>query len=105
MAKFYIESGEFRAVVQADTVHHASLWAMHLAMESTVSLDDLAVSDEQLEDLQFADSVATLGPVMYASEIGFGRYERGSFATLDIMTEWNQLTMVVADLSKLIAQH
>ena len=63
-----------------------------------------SVSDEQLEDLQFADSVATLGPVMFASEIGFGRHEQGSFATLDVMTEWNQLTMVVADLSELIVQ-
>lgn len=99
MPKFYVESGEYRAIVQANSSHAAALWAMHLAMESSVPLDELELSPEQQEDLEFADAVASLGTSMFVSEIGFGRAERGTFETIEIMTEWNQLTMVLADLT------
>ena len=42
MAKYYVTSGSFRQIVQADDPQSASLWAMHLAMEQVLPLcDDL----------------------------------------------------------------
>lgn len=102
MAKYYIQSGDFQVVVQADSPLNASLWAMHLAMEEIVPCDDLEWTSTARKDLRFAPGEAKLGVDMLLSEIGFGRDEAGTFDTLDVMTEWNQLTVVVARLSEVI---
>lgn len=102
MAKFYVESGEFRAVVDAQDAKAAALWAVHLAMEETTPLDELAVSDDQLDDLAFADDVTRLGMEICMSEVGFGRIDAGLEPTLDVMAEWNQLAMVMSQLDRFV---
>lgn len=104
MAKFYVHSGDFQLIIQAESARDAALWAMHMAMEEVVPVDDLEWTSAAREDLRFTDDEAKLGMEMLLSEIGFGRDEAGNFETLDVMTEWNQLTVVVARLSELIDQ-
>lgn len=102
MAKYYVKSGDYRRVIQADSARDAALWAVHMAMESTVPLDDLQWLSERTETLHAKDDATKLGKEVSLSEIGFERNDAGRFDTLDVMTEWNQLTAVVARLSEVI---
>ena len=102
MAKYYVESGEVRLVVQAEDPRMAALWTMHTAMEQSLTLDDLDFSDDQLEDLRNVDGVAQFSRHIHVSEIGLGRSEAGLFDALEIMIEWNQLAVALARLERLI---
>ena len=102
MAKYYVESGEIRLIVQAEDPRMAALWTMHSAMEQTVSLEALDLSNDQLEDFKKMDSVAQFSRQISVSEIGLGRAEAGQFEALEIMIEWNQLAVALARLERLI---
>lgn len=102
MAKYYVESGEVRLVVQAEDPRMAALWTMHTAMEQSLTLDAVDFSDDQLEDLQNIDGVAQFSRHILVSEIGLGRSEAGRFDALEIMIEWNQLAVALARLERLI---
>ena len=102
MAKYYVESGEVRLVVQAEDPRMAALWTMHTAMEQSLTLDAVDFSDDQLEDLKNIDGVAQFSRHILVSEIGLGRSEAGRFDSLEIMIEWNQLAVALARLERLI---
>ena len=102
MAKFYVTSGEVRVVVQAEDSRTAALWAMHLAMEKGVDLDQLDLSLDQREDLARFDLMVRFERWMSVSEIGFDREEAGRFESIEMMIEWNQLAMAVVRLERLI---
>ena len=102
MAKYYVESGEVRLVVQAEDPRMAALWTMHTAMEQSLTLDAVDFSDDQLEDLKNIDGVAQFSGHILVSEIGLGRSEAGRFDALEIMIEWNQLAVALARLERLI---
>lgn len=102
MAKYYVESGEVRLVVQAEDPRMAALWTMHTAMEQSLTLDAVDFSDDQLEDLKNIDGVAQFSRHILVSEIGLGRSEAGRFDALEIMIEWNQLAVALARLERLI---
>ena len=86
MAKYYVESGEIRLIVQAEDPRMAALWTMHSAMEQTVSLDALDLSNDQLEDFKKMDSVAQFSRQISVSEIGLGRAEAGQWIGSKIKT-------------------
>ena len=102
MAKYYIESGDVRMVVQAEDARMAALWTMHSAMEKSISLDEFELSLDQREDLGDFDSVAQFAKTMRVSEIGFGRDEAGVFDSLEMMIEWNQLAVALQRLERII---
>ena len=90
MAKFYIQSGGLRMIVQADTMQGAALWALHRCMCRTMPFlsDDPAPVDSDTVD---SDTVARLGETIRVSEIGFDRNDARYHLTLDVLTQWNQL--------------
>jgi len=103
MAKFYVTSGTFHEIVQAEDARTAALWAMHIALEKVVPVDDIEwLSGEQKEDLDIADGLLELDRKIWVSEAGFGRKDSGSFDSITILDEWNQLVMAVSRLESLI---
>lgn len=102
MPKYYVESDNFRLVVQAEDARTAAVWAVHVALEKPEKFDEVALSADQAEDLQSCDGTLRLGTFLSVSEIGFGRCECGIFDTFDVMVEWNQLAVAVSRLGSLM---
>ena len=77
MPKFYVESGEFQLVADAENAHDAAVCAFHTFCErqSKVLLD----ASSEADDLQ---------ETMRVNEQGFGRSNAQVFDTLDVLAAW-----------------
>ncbi|MEQ1830745.1 MAG: hypothetical protein ABL921_32640 [Pirellula sp.] len=100
MAKFYIQSGTLRAVVDSADADRAALWAVHTAMEQVMPLDD---SDGILcnHDSGPANMIA-LGETIQLSEVGFDQDDRLHVDTFEAFQHWNQLYQAMDKLQKLL---
>jgi hypothetical protein len=99
MAKFYVQCGLSRQLIQAEDARGAALWAVHQIIEQAIDLDSIDWMDEdEINNLELIRVLLALDEQVLVSEIGFGRGEAGAFETPDIMTEWNQLIIAVSRL-------
>lgn len=99
MAKFYVQCGLSQQLVQAEDARGAALWAVHQIIDDAIDLDSIDWTDAaEIENLDLIRVMLALPEQILVSEIGFGRCEAGLFDTPDIMTEWNQLILVVSQL-------
>ncbi len=99
MAKFYVQCGLSRQLIQAEDARGAALWAVHQIIEQAIDLESIDWMDEdEINNLELIRVLLALDEQVLVSEIGFGRGEAGAFATPDIMTEWNQLIIAVSRL-------
>ncbi len=100
MAKFYVQSGTLKMIVQAADARRAALWAVHRAMNQVLPMDEdevLFAPEEKSSDL---DSLGTmvLGDSMQLSEQGFDRQDACQYTTFDVVSEWNQLMTALAKI-------
>jgi hypothetical protein len=100
MAKFYVESGTLRAIVDSADADRAALWAIHTAMEQVMPLD--AVGEVSLEQTCDASDHVSLGESIQLSEIGFGREDALQIDTFEAFQHWNQLFVAMEKLQKLL---
>ena len=80
MAKFYVQSGTLRMVIQADDARKAALWAVHKAMQQILPLyddDSLTASQKRQSALRCGHDV--LGNEISLSELGFESAENAKF--------------------------
>ncbi len=99
MAKFYVQCGLSRQLIQAEDADGAALWAVHQIIEQAIDLDSIDWMDEdEINNMDLIRVMLALDPQVLVSEIGFGRSEAGAFETPEIMTEWNQLIVAVSRL-------
>lgn len=71
MAKFYVQSGTVRSIIDSEDAERAALWVVHRAMDSTLPLDETSVLDEELEETvsgEFQESV-----YQHASQVEFSQ--------------------------------
>lgn len=99
MAKFYVESGTLRMMVQADDVEKAALWAVHKALQQVLPIeedatDGLSVTEKQRRVV--ARGCMILGDTLRLSEVGFGREDATRLATYDLVNEWSKLMVALA---------
>jgi hypothetical protein len=105
MAKYYVQCGLSRQLIQAEDARGAALWAVHQIIEQAIDLDSIDWLDEdQINNLDLIRVMLALDDQVLVSEIGFGRCESGAFETPDIMTEWNQLIVAVSRLQMRLLQ-
>lgn len=105
MAKFYVQCGLSRQLIQAEDARGAALWAVHQIIEQAIDLDSIDWTDEdQINNVDLIRVMLALDDQVLVSEIGFGRCEAGAFETPDIMTEWNQLIVAVSRLQTRLSQ-
>jgi hypothetical protein len=90
MAKFYVQSGSLKLVLQARDSRCAAIWAAHRALSR--SLPFLCAEPEGY--LELAD-FTQLGPTIRVSQRGFDRDDARDYETLDIVGEWNQLLVAL----------
>jgi hypothetical protein len=80
MAKFYVESGSFRGIVDSDNAETAAVWAIHRVMQPPRS-----------QEPKDADGLFRLQDDIRVSEKGFGRYEARRIETRDAFLNWARL--------------
>jgi hypothetical protein len=90
MAKFYVQSGGLKLVLQARDSRCAAIWAAHRTLSRSLPF----LCDEPEGYLELAD-LTQLGPTIRVSQRGFDRDDAREYETLDIVGEWNQLLVAL----------
>lgn len=98
MAKFYVQSGNVKMVLQARDSRSAAIWVAHRTLG-----DSLPFMDEQpVEEVTAKADVARLDESIRVSQRGFDRKDAKVFETLDIVSEWSRLLVALERLSAAI---
>ena len=103
MAKYYVESGTLRTVVQAESTRKAAIWAIHQAMQQVLPVDDQAGDTPQSKSERMSGrQVAVLSGRVTVSERGFDRRDATSLSTLEVVTQWNQMVSTLDRLERML---
>ena len=122
MAKFYVQSGTLRAVVDSASADRAALWAIHQAMQQiapveTTSDDNMSsannsrtqVFGNQGFDAQgfvnksfVAQDFISLSDSIYLSEVGFDQEDSLRVDTFAAFREWHELWHALEKLEALL---
>jgi hypothetical protein len=101
MAKFYVQSGTLRTVIDSVDVDRAALWAVHRAMQQIVPFEgeNEAKPNEKSLHLKEAGFIV-LGDTIEISEIGFDHDDAVRVETFDAFHEWHCLAQALDRLEK-----
>jgi len=100
MAKFYVQSGTLRAIIDSEDAERAALWAVHTAMEQVMPLDNDHASIEVISN--GPDNMIALAETIELSEVGFDRDDCLRIDTFDAFQHWNLLLKAVEKLNALL---
>ncbi len=103
MAKYYVQSGTLRTIVQAESSQRAALWAVHQAMQQVLPMEDAEGTTPKTKSDQVSGAgVAVLSGRVRISERGFDNSDAKELPTMEVVNEWNQLVMTLDRLEKLL---
>ncbi len=92
MAKFYIQSGEIRFVVNAADAEGAAMWALNQSIERCLPVEMKGCRKLESNVIEWLIQGADLLDAEIAvSEIGLGRDDAGVFDTEILFYQWYQL--------------
>ncbi|MEW4563619.1 hypothetical protein AB1K70_13890 [Bremerella sp. JC770] len=97
MAKYYVESGSLRLIVDAADARRAALWAVHRALEHLLPNEEEELDVDNLPEVEPVDSMV-LGDAIRLSERGFENLDVTQFETLEIVGEWSQLMLALSSM-------
>jgi hypothetical protein len=106
MPKFYVSSGNFHLIVEADDARAAAIWAVHRCLSPLVP--HVSEQDELTDDVQrdagwsYQAPVShwQLGEMICVSEQGFGGVDTEELRTLSIVAEWTRLLAALEQLQE-----
>jgi len=100
MAKFYVQSGNVKMVLQARDSRCAAIWAAHRTLG-----DSLPFMDEQpAEEVTSNAEASRLGETIRVSQRGFDRPDAKVFETLDVVSEWSRLLVALERLTAAVGR-
>ena len=103
MAKYYVQSGTMRTVVEAESSRKAALWAVHQAMLQVLPIEDDGASTPEMKSERVKErGVAVLSTKVSVSERGFDRGDSTAMPTLEVVTEWNQMVTTLDRLERML---
>ncbi len=103
MAKFYVQSGTMRNIVQAESVRKAALWAVHQTMQQVLPIEDHDQQSPAVKGQQMAlRGVAVLSSTVKISELGFDQLDAAILPTMEVVSEWNQMVMTLNRLEQML---
>ncbi len=103
MAKFYVQSGTMRKVVQAESRRKAALWAVHEALQQILPMEDVGTDSPESKSVAVSSQgVAVLAAKVSVSERGFEGSDATSLPTLEVVTEWNQMVTTLDRLQQML---
>ncbi len=99
MAKYYVQSGSVKVVMDAKDVTGAALWAIHskLAELSFIYEGDEFTEEEQVDQV-LMQALIELDPTITVSELGFNRADAVFLETYEIAMQWHQLAKALTRL-------
>ena len=101
MARYYVQSGTMRKVVEAKSTRRAALWAVHEAMRQVLPIDDGAeVSPEMKRDRMNSMGFVVLADSIRVSEYGFDRQDAAEQTTIDVVSQWQQMVAALDRLER-----
>jgi hypothetical protein len=103
MAKFYVQSGTLRTIIDSVDVDRAALWAVHQAMQQIAPFEgetEAAPNEKSLHLIR--EGIIVLGDTIQISEIGFDRDDAVRIETFDAFHEWHCLAKAIERLEKLL---
>lgn len=105
MAKYYVQSGTMRTIIQAQSGRKAAIWAVHQAMQQVLPMDDQVDDTPESKSEKAGEAgIAVLSARVVVSERGFDRTDGTDFATLEVVNEWNQVVTTLDRLERMIRQ-
>jgi hypothetical protein len=103
MAKFYIQSGTVRAILDTDETQKAALWAVHRVMQQIAPVyEDVEMSFEDKQAITEVEGLLTLDDTIRISELGFDDENAQHIETYDVVVEWHQLMIAFDKLQRLL---
>lgn len=103
MAKYYVQSGTLKVVVDSDDSQKAALWAVHRVMQQIAPIyDDQTLSPDQKEDCAMLEGLLVLDHTIRISEQGFDRDDCVRVETFEAVMHWHQLMIALDKLEKLL---
>ncbi len=105
MAKYYVQSGSFRGIVDSYDEEAAAVWAVHhvMRLESPTSMNSAKKNLGQGESDRNVEAdigLFRLGDAIGVSERGFRRRDRMRIPTAHAVARWIQLIHSVDSLSE-----
>lgn len=98
MAKYYVQSGTLRTVVQAESSRKAAIWAVHQAMQQVLPIEGQPERPASSDD----GEVAVLSGRVTVCESGFEGEQVTTLPTLDVVNEWNELVSTLDRLERML---
>lgn len=95
MAKFYVQSGNLKMVLQARDSRCAAIWAAHRKLSDTLPF----LGDAENQPA-FQGETCGLAETIRVSQQGFDRRDSKVFDTLDIVSEWSRLLVALDRLTQ-----
>ncbi|MBX3421587.1 MAG: hypothetical protein KF752_08535 [Pirellulaceae bacterium] len=103
MAKFYVQSGNFRTTLTAADAEKAALWVVHQAMRQVVPVyDDNELTPDEKGHTAVAEGLMVLGNSICVSELGFDSSATVSWDTFELVTHWHQLMLALDRLADMV---
>lgn len=97
MAKYYVQSGSFRGIVNSIDADRAALWAIHTVMQRVVPLD----SDQPVQTFE-SDEHLALGETIQLSERGFDDDQSSVVDTFEAFRHWYELLQTMDKLQSVL---
>ena len=99
MAKYYVQSGQVKMIMDAQDVQGAALWAVHSRLGSIASIyeGEEYTEAEQLDQVLMA-ALIELDTTVSVSELGFDRSDAVVMESFDLAVQWHQLARALMRL-------
>ncbi len=103
MAKYYVQSGNFKTTISAGDAEKAALWVIHRVMVQVLPFHSGEPADASVRPgLQQGDHLMVLGESVWVSEVGFESEDQVELDTFELQIHWHQLTVALARLEKMV---
>ena len=103
MAKFYVQSGSVRAIVDSLDMDRAALWVVNEVMTTTLPIDDMSDDEATVERSDRIEG-QYLSETIKVSEQGFDRDDASEVDVLNAFRHWYELYQAVSILADKLGQ-
>lgn len=102
MTKYYVKSGTFRRVIEADTDRNAAISAVQMAVEQVLPMNNINSSETDSKTPIEANQFVMLSGKVVISESGFDSEKVIELSTKEVVSAWNQFMNTLDQLEKML---
>ncbi|MCA9139001.1 MAG: hypothetical protein KDB00_19650 [Planctomycetales bacterium] len=105
MAKYFVQSGTLRTIVQADSPRKAALWAVHQAMQQVLPVEDPQAATVLSKTETAAErGICVMDEIVRVSQLGFGAADTKTLSTMAAVREWNEMFSALDRLQRMLEE-